>query len=69
MHVGDPVVIKFDTFPYAQYGLAEGRVRTISPDSFTAQDEARNPTSTVPVPTSVRAFLSRPNHDRSGGAS
>ncbi len=53
VHVGDPVIIKFDTFPYAQYGLAEGKVRTISPDSFTAEQETRNPTSAVPVPTTV----------------
>jgi HlyD family secretion protein len=50
VHVGDPVAIKFDTFPYSQYGLANGSVRIVSPDSFTAQDEARNPTSAVPVP-------------------
>ena len=45
VHVGNPVVVKFDTFPYAQYGLAYGTVRTVSPNSFTAQEEARNPTS------------------------
>jgi HlyD family secretion protein len=49
VHVHDPVAIKFDTFPYSQYGIAEGVVRIVSPDSFTAQSEARNPTSTVPV--------------------
>jgi hemolysin D len=48
VHVGDSVSIKFDTFPYTQYGMATGTVRTISPSSFTAQDEARNPTSAVP---------------------
>lgn len=53
VHVGDPVIIKFDTFPYAQYGLAQGTVRTVSPDSFTAQEEARNPTSAVPVPSTI----------------
>ena len=53
VHVGDPVAIKFDTFPFARFGMAEGRVRTISPDSFTAQDEARNPTSIAPVPTTA----------------
>ncbi len=47
--VGDPVDIKFDTFPYSQYGLAHGVVRIVSPDSFSAQDEARNPTGAVPV--------------------
>ena len=50
VHVGDPVAIKFDTFPFIQYGLAYGTVRTISADSFTAQDEQRNPTGAVPVP-------------------
>jgi HlyD family secretion protein len=50
VHVGDPVDIKFDTFPYTRYGLAHGIVRIISPDSFSPQDEARNPTGSVPVP-------------------
>ena len=49
VHMGDPVSIKFDTFPYSQYGMAEGTVRTISPDSFSAQQEARNPTSALPL--------------------
>jgi HlyD family secretion protein len=48
VHLGDPVSIKFDTFPFAQYGMAEGNVRIVSPNSFTAQEEARNPTSAVP---------------------
>lgn len=51
VHVGDPVAIKFDTFPYTQYGMAHGVVRIISPDSFTAQDEARNPTGALPAPS------------------
>ena len=55
VHVGDPVVIKFDTFPYAQYGMAEGTVRTVSPNSFTAQDEARLPTGALP-PTASEPF-------------
>ena len=50
VHVGDPVAIKFDTFPFIQYGLAYGTVRTISADSFTAQDDQRNPTGAVPLP-------------------
>ena len=48
--IGDPVSVKFDTFPFIQYGLAYGVVRTISADSFTAQDDQRNPTGMVPVP-------------------
>jgi HlyD family secretion protein len=49
VHLQDPAVIKFDTFPYSQYGLAKGKVRIISPSSFNAQEEARNPTSALPV--------------------
>ena len=57
VHVGDPVAVKFDTFPYSQYGMATGTVRIVSPDAFTGQDEARNPTSAVPVlPTNVEPF-------------
>ena len=48
VHVGDPVSIKFETLPYAQYGSASGTVRVISPDSFTAQDEQRNPSGALP---------------------
>jgi HlyD family secretion protein len=51
VHVGDAVDIKFETFPYTQYGLAHGVVRIISPDSFSAQDEQRNPTGAVPMST------------------
>jgi hemolysin D len=51
VHIGDTVAIKFDTFPYTQYGMAKGVVRIISPDSFNAQDEQRNPSGSVPVPT------------------
>jgi hemolysin D len=46
--LGDPVDVKFDTFQYSRYGLAHGIVRTISPDSFSAQQEQRNPTGSVP---------------------
>jgi len=56
VHVGAPVAVKFDTFPFAQHGLADGTVRTVSADSFTAQDEqnrrsgevAAKPDSTEP---------------------
>jgi HlyD family secretion protein len=34
VRVGDPVTIKFETFPYALYGTASGTVRSLSPDSF-----------------------------------
>ncbi|MCW3476826.1 HlyD family type I secretion periplasmic adaptor subunit [Limobrevibacterium gyesilva] len=34
VRVGDPVTIKFETFPYFTYGVARGTVRVVSPDSF-----------------------------------
>lgn len=57
--VGDPVDIKFDTFPYARYGLAHGIVRIVSPDSFSAQDESRNPTGAAPVANSAQGVWYR----------
>jgi len=59
VHVGDPVDIKFDTFPYAQYGLAHGVVRVVSADSFSAQEEQRNPTGAAPVLQSIGAVWYR----------
>ena len=49
VHIGAPVAVKFDTFPSTQYGLAHGKVRTISPDSFTAQDSTKARTGSLPV--------------------
>ena len=49
VHVGDRVTVKFDTFPYSRYGVAHGTVRIMSPDSFTPQEEQRNPTGTMPA--------------------
>jgi HlyD family secretion protein len=67
VHVRDPVAIKFDTFPYSQYGMADGTVRIVSPDSFTAQTEARNPTSNLPITTTSEPFYrSRIAIDRVG---
>ena len=62
----DQVAIKFDTFPFTQYGMAYGQVRIVSPDSFTAQSEARNPTSTVPVTTTEPFYRSRISIERVG---
>ena len=59
VHVGDLVDIKFATFPYPQYGLAHGNVRVVSPDSFTAQDEQRNPTGAVPLPSAGQEVFYR----------
>ncbi|HEY6432738.1 MAG TPA: HlyD family type I secretion periplasmic adaptor subunit [Acetobacteraceae bacterium] len=50
VHVGDPVAIKFDTFPFARYGMAYGTLRVITANSFTGQDQQRtNDAASVPV--------------------
>ncbi|MGH7153006.1 MAG: HlyD family type I secretion periplasmic adaptor subunit, partial [Acetobacteraceae bacterium] len=49
VHLGDPVAIKFDTFPFTRYGLAHGTLRLISANSFTAQDQHASEQSLVPV--------------------
>lgn len=54
VHVGEPVSIKFDTFPFTHYGYAKGTVRLVSPDSFQLNS---GPSSTrgSGVPTSPNA--------------
>ena len=44
VHPGNVVTIKFDTFPFTQYGAAEGTVRIVSPDSFTSTQDERQRT-------------------------
>src|SRR5262245_54490111 len=44
------VTIKFDTFPYVQYGVARGSVRTISADSFVGPEETQRDASFRPTP-------------------
>jgi HlyD family type I secretion membrane fusion protein len=38
---GQQVAVKFDTFPFVEYGLAQGVVRSISADSFTGSQETQ----------------------------
>ncbi|WP_375788627.1 HlyD family type I secretion periplasmic adaptor subunit [Bradyrhizobium sp. Pha-3] len=64
VHVKDPVSVKFDTFPFSQYGMAEGVVRVVSPDSFNAQVEARNPTSAIPTTNLEPFYRTRISIDR-----
>ncbi|MHC2463487.1 HlyD family type I secretion periplasmic adaptor subunit [Bradyrhizobium embrapense] len=64
VHVKDPVSVKFDTFPFSQYGMAEGAVRIVSPDSFNAQVEARNPTSAIPTTNLEPFYRTRISIDR-----
>ncbi|WP_262300346.1 HlyD family type I secretion periplasmic adaptor subunit [Microvirga sesbaniae] len=56
---GEKVVIKFDTFPYVRYGVAEGSVRTVSADSFTGGDDMRNGAALGPGPQPSAYYKSR----------
>lgn len=51
--VGDPVAVKFDTFPFTQYGMARGTLRVVSATSFTSQDEQHGASGTVPIPANT----------------
>jgi len=51
IHLGDPVTIKFDTFQYTHYGMAYGRVQSLSADTFYGNDPTAAQASVVPVPT------------------
>ncbi|WP_107805885.1 HlyD family efflux transporter periplasmic adaptor subunit [Nodularia spumigena] len=42
LNVGMPVKIKFDAFPFQEYGIIQGKVSRISPDSKTTQTPAGN---------------------------
>lgn len=67
VHIQDPVSIKFDTFAFSQYGMAEGTVRIVSPDSFNAQSEQRNPTGALPpLPTTEPFYRARISIDKVG---
>ena len=61
VHVGDPVTIKFETFPYIQYGYATGRVEVLSPDAF-----ASPPPPNQPLPTQPNTQSSAPANMPSG---
>lgn len=59
VHVGDSVAIKFDTFPYSHYGMGYGTVRIISADSFSAADEQRTQSGSVPMPQNSSSLFYR----------
>jgi len=46
--LGDHALLKFSTFPYTQYGGAEGTVRLISADAFTAAEAKSAATGQAP---------------------
>ena len=68
VHVGDPVSVKFDTFPSTQYGGAEGTVRLVSADSFSSDNPSgqrmRGGQSTPQVGSSGTFYRTRITMDR-----
>src|SRR5258708_28490958 len=60
VQVGASVAVKFDTFPFSQYGLAHGTVRTVSADSFTGHDHVETRSASVPVKPDSTEPLSPP---------
>jgi HlyD family secretion protein len=64
VHPGNPVTIKFDAFPYTQYGGAEGTVRIVSPDSFQGDpDQKQRGTNPAPGQSGPAFFRSRVSID------
>jgi HlyD family secretion protein len=63
VHPGNPVTIKFDAFPYTQYGGAEGTVRIVSPDSFQGDPDQKQRGSNQPQGSGPAFFRSRVSID------
>lgn len=57
VHPGNTVTVKFDTFPFTQYGAAEGTVRVVSPDSFTGNPDEKQRGVQQASPSSGPAFF------------
>jgi hemolysin D len=51
LRAGDPATIKFDAFNYAEHGTGEGKVRWISEDAFTTDENG------APVPAYYKARI------------
>ncbi|MCL2430041.1 MAG: HlyD family efflux transporter periplasmic adaptor subunit, partial [Alphaproteobacteria bacterium] len=67
---GQKVTVKFDTFPYVRYGTAEGRVRTLSADSFVGPEDAPRPAAVYQVPPYYKTRIAIDKldmHDVPGG--
>ncbi len=56
VHPGNTVMVKFDTFPFTQYGAAEGTVRIVSADSFSTNPDEKQRGSQQPQVGNAPAF-------------
>lgn len=60
VHAGNTVTVKFDTFPFTQYGAAEGKVRLVSADSFSSNpDEKQRGVQQTQAPTGAAYYRTR----------
>jgi HlyD family type I secretion membrane fusion protein len=70
VHEGQTVTVKFDTFPYVRYGTAEGRVRTLSADSFVGPEDGLRTAADDRVPPYYKTRIAIDEikmHDVPGG--
>jgi HlyD family secretion protein len=56
LRVGKPVKIKFDAYPYQDYGIVPGRVSWLSPDSKAASAQTDNPAQESQAQNREEAF-------------
>ena len=63
VHVGDGVMIKFDTLSYITYGMAYGTVRVDSANSFTSEDD-QTAARPLPVDTTYPYYRARITIDK-----
>ena len=58
VHPGNTVTVKFDTFPFTQYGAADGTVRVVSADSFASNpdEKQRGVQQASPPGSNAQAF-------------
>jgi HlyD family secretion protein len=76
VRAGDPVTIKFETFPYPLYGTARGHVVSVSPDSFKDPEAAPSQQLRVSTQDAMGSLFFRTRvaidemqlHDLPGGA-
>ena len=67
---GQKVTVKYDSFPYVQYGTAAGTVRTLSADSFVGPEEAPRSAPVNQVPPYYKTRIAIDDlkmHDVPGG--
>jgi hemolysin D len=63
LHLGDPVTLKFEALPWQQYGLAYGRLQSLTPDTL-EDDSARETAEDMTAPGMKQQARQSPIHYR-----